>query len=203
MKAVIDTEKCAELGITPDVALYLASLYFEHCITRDTFNEVCKKGFIVYDEFRAGFPVNGRITQTGVDVVESLFLNSEIVQVVKEDGREQDRFMVLADKLRELYPQGRKQGTNLQWRDSTVMICKRLKALVKKYGVSFTDEEAVAATRRYVDSFHGDYRFMQVLRYFLWKDDRIKGEEVSQFLSYLQNEDDGQDNNSDWNTVLR
>lgn len=202
MKVVIDTDKCAELGLTPDVALYLASLYFNHCITRDTFNEICKKGYITYDGFAAGFPVNGKITQEGVDVVESLFLNSEIVQVVKFGDEEQDRFMVLADKLREIYPQGKKQGTNLQWRDSTVMISKRLKSLIKKYGVSFTDEEAVAATRRYVDSFHGDYRFMQVLRYFLWKDDKINGEEVSQFLSYLQN-DDGQDNNSDWNTVLR
>lgn len=203
MKVIVDTDKCAELGLTPDVALYLTSLYFNCCITKDTFNEVCKKGFIEYDEFKAGFPVNGRITQTGVDVVESLFLNSEIVQVVKCGDEEQDRFMVLADKLREIYPQGKKQGTNLQWRDSTVMICKRLKALIKKYGVSFTDEEAVEATKRYVDSFHGDYRFMQVLRYFLWKDDKINGEEVSQFLSYLQNNDDGQSNNSDWNTVLR
>lgn len=202
MKVVIDTDKCAELGLRPDVALYLASLYFNHCITRDTFNEICKKGYITYDGFAAGFPINGKITQEGVDVVESLFLNSEIVQVVKFGDKEQDRFMVLADKLREIYPQGKKQGTNLQWRDSTVMISKRLKSLIKKYGVSFTDEEAVAATRRYVDSFHGDYRFMQVLRYFLWKDDKINGEEVSQFLSYLQN-DDGQDNNSDWNTVLR
>lgn len=203
MKVVIDTDKCAELGLTPDVALYLASLYFDRCITRDTFNEVCKKGFIVYDGFVAGFPVNGKITQDGVDVAESLFLNSEIVQVVKCGDTEQDRFMVLADKLREIYPQGKKQGTNLQWRDSTVMISKRLKSLIKKYGVSFTDEEAVAATKRYVDSFHGDYRFMQVLRYFLWKDDKINGEEVSQFLSYLQNNDEGQDNNPDWNTTLR
>ena len=203
MKVIIDTDKCAELGLTPDVALYLASLYFDHSITRDTFNEVCKKGFIIYDEFKAGFPVNGRITQDGVDVAETLFLNSEIVQVVKEDGKEQDRFMLLADKLREIYPQGKKQGTNLQWRDSTVMISKRLKSLIKKYDVSFTDEEAVSATKRYVDSFHGDYRFMQVLRYFLWKDDKINGEEVSQFLSYLENNDEGQDNNSDWNTVLR
>lgn len=202
MKVVIDTEKCAELGLTPDVALYLASIYFERCITRDTFEEICKKGFIVYDEFRGGFPVNGRITQDGVDVVESLFLNSEIVQVVEDSEGKHDRFMLLADKLRELYPKGKKAGTNLQWRDSNVMICKRLKALVKKYGVSFTDEEAVEATRRYIDSFRGDYRFMQVLRYFLWKDDRISGEENSQFLSYLQNEED-QDNSSDWNTVLR
>lgn len=202
MKVIIDTDKCSELGLTPDVALYLASLYFNCCITRDTFNEICKKGYITYDEFSAGFPVNGSITQDGVDIVESLFLNSEIVQVVKSDGKEHDRFMILADRLREIYPQGKKPGTNLQWRDSTVMICKRLKALIKKYNVSFTDDEAVTATKRYVESFHGDYRFMQTLRYFLWKDNRINGEETSQFLSYLQNDDDG-DNNFDWNTILR
>lgn len=200
MKVIIDTDKCAELGLTPDVALYLASLYFEHTITKETFNEVCKKGYITYESFVAGFPVNGKITQDGVDVIESLFLNSEIVEVSKDSGG--DRFMVLADKLRELFPQGRKQGTNLQWKDSTVMISKRLKTLIKKYGVSFTDEEAVEATKRYVESYRGDYRFMQVLRYFLWKDDKITGEETSQFLSYLQNK--GSDTaESDWTTRLR
>lgn len=199
MKVIIDTDKCAELGLTPDVALYLASLYFDHTITKETFNEVCKKGFITYESFVAGFPVNGKITQDGVDVVESLFLNSEIVEVSKDSG--QDRFMVLADKLRELFPQGRKPGTNLQWKDSTVMICKRLKTLVKNYSVSFTDEEAVAATKRYVESFRGDYRFMQVLRYFLWKNDRVNGEETSQFLSYLQNK--GESTESDWTSILR
>lgn len=202
MRFIIDTDKLEELGITPDVAFYLASLYFGHCITRETLETVCSKGFILYDEVNRGFPVNGRITQEGIDVAESLFLNSEFTQTVNVGGEEHDRFMVLADKLRELYPKGKKAGTNLQWRDSTVMICKRLKALVKKYEVSFTDREAIDATRRYIDSFHGDYRFMQVLRYFLWKDDRVSGEETSQFLSYLQN-DDGQDNNEDWNTVLR
>lgn len=202
MKVVIDTEKCKELGITPDVAFYLASLYFDSCITRGTFDNVCTKGFIEYDSFERGYPVNGRITQDGVDVIESLFLNSEITQLVKDSNNvEHDRFMVLADKLRSLFPEGRKEGTNLQWRDSTVMICKRLKSLVKKYGVPFTDEEAVDATKRYVESFRGDTRYMQILRYFLWKNDTRNGEETSQFLAYLQNKES--DSNTDWTTTLR
>lgn len=203
MKVVIDEAKCHEMGLTLDVALYLASLYFELPITRNTFERICTDGFITYTSFTGGYPVNGEITQKGIEVVETLFLNSEITETVNQENRIQDRFMVLADKLREEFPKGKKAGTNLQWRDSTVMICKRLKALVKKFDISFTDEEAVDATRRYVESYHGDYRFMQVLKYFLWKNDKINGEETSQFLSYLQNTDGDQDNNPDWNTALR
>lgn len=202
MKVTIDTDKCAELGISLDVAFYTTSLYFGRCISKETFTEACKKGFIIFDGYKDGYPINGRITQDGIDAMESIFLNSEITDTVKDDGIIKDRFMVLADKLRELYPKGKKAGTNLQWRDSTVMICKRLKTLIKKYEVEFTDEEAVEATKRYIDSFHGDYRFMQTLRYFLWKDDKVNSNETSQFLSYLQNEEDG-DNNPDWNTILR
>lgn len=200
MKFVIDTDKLAELNITPDVAFYIASLYFSSPITRDTFNTVCSKGFIEYKEFSRGFPVEGKLTQEGIDTVESLFLNSEIVEIVNDNGESKDRFIVLADKLRELFPKGRKPGTNLQWRDSTAIISKRLKAIIKKYEISFTDEEAIEATRRYIASFNGNYQYMQVLRYFLWKEDRINGES-SQFLSYIQNEDSDIDDN--WTSILR
>ena len=201
MKA-IDVDKCNELGITPDEALCLASFYYDNQISEATFHSLGLKGFLVYDGFKEGFPINGKITQNGIDIIESLFLNSEITETVVINNDEHDRFTVLADKLRELYPKGKKPGTNLQWRDSTIMICKRLKALIKKYEVKFTDEEAIEATKRYINSFHGNYQFMQTLRYFLWKDDKLTGNETSQFLAYLQNEDDG-DNNPDWNTTLR
>lgn len=202
MKIVIDTDKCAELDISPDVAFYITSMYFDLPFERETFELARLKGFVSFTGFSSGYPLNSKITQEGANTVETLFLNSEINEKVQCDGKEKDRFMVLADKLRELYPQGKKPGTNLQWRDSTVMICRRLKSLMKKYDVEFTDEEAISATKRYIDSFHGDYRFMQVLRYFLWKDDKTSGEETSQFLSYIQNVSDDNNSREDWEATL-
>lgn len=200
MKLVLDKDKCEELGISIEEALSLSSYYNNTPISETTLHMLGMKGYLIYDGFENGFPTNASITQEGIDILESLFLNSEITESVKVEDTEIDRFMILADKLRELYPKGKKPGTNLQWRDSTVMICKRLKALIKKYEVEFTDEDAVEATKRYIDSFNGNYQFMQTLKYFLWKDDNIKGE-TSQFLSYLQNTDEDT-YSQDWNTTL-
>lgn len=99
------------------------------------------------------------------------------------------RFMALADKLRELFPEGRKDGTTYPWRDNTVTIAKKLKTLCDKFQCKFTDEEAIAATKRYVDSFHRNYRYMQLLKYFILKRDNEKMEESSQLLNFIQNQE--------------
>lgn len=95
----------------------------------------------------------------------------------------------LANKLRALYPTGRKEGTAYMWRDSTKTIAKKLLTLKAKYNTTFTDEQAIEATKRYVETFNGNYAYMQLLKYFILKKDLIKGEETSQLLSYIENED--------------
>lgn len=99
------------------------------------------------------------------------------------------RFIALADKLRELFPEGKKDGTIYPWRDNTITIAKKLKTLCDKFQCKFTDEEAVAATKRYVDSFNGNYRYMQLLKYFILKRDNEKMEESSQLLNFIQNQE--------------
>ena len=76
--------------------------------------------------------------------------------------------------------------------------------LVAKYNVEFTDEEAVDATKRYIASFNGNYRYMQILKYFISKQKPVEGasaEQNSQFLSFLQNEE-GTTENQDWTANL-
>ena len=90
------------------------------------------------------------------------------------------------------------------WRDSVPLITKRLKAFIKKYGDNYTDKEIIEATKKYVESFNGDYRYMQLLKYFILKrvntqDGEI--EDTSQLLSYLSNT--GEDLTDDWNTSLK
>ena len=203
MKIVIDTDKCKELGITLDEAFYLLALYSKNPIRLETFQQITSHGFMEYEMLRNGFPALCTISREGIEVAESLLLDSEYTEQREDsEGKIRDRFDILADKLRELFPKGRKEGTNLQWRDSTAIISKRLKTIVKKYGVTFTDEEAIDATKRYIESFNGDYRFMQVLMYFIFKNEVVNGvrEERSQFMSYLQNKEDMV--NNDWSHEL-
>lgn len=203
MKIIIDIDKCKELGITLDEAFYLLALYSKNPIRLETFQQITSHGLMEYQMLRNGFPALCSISEKGIEVAESLLLNSEFNEKsIDSNGKSEDRFNILADKLRALFPKGRKEGTNLQWRDSTAIISKRLKIIVKKYGITFTDEEAIDATKRYIESFNGDYRFMQVLMYFIFKNEIVNGvkEERSQFMSYLQNKEDVI--NNDWSHEL-
>lgn len=204
MKYIIDTDKLEKYGLDIDEALYLASLYFKSEINNDTFNKLNSKGLLFVNSFKDGKPADIDITIDGTQLIEALFVDSEVKETIKVENKEEDRYIILANKLRELYPAGRKPGTNLQWRDSSIFISARLKTLVKKYKVSFTDEEVIDATERYIKSFNGDYRYMQVLKYFIMKTGTEDGVNVcnSQLMSYIENK--GQDNqNKDWTVEMR
>lgn len=108
------------------------------------------------------------------------------VQKVVSNRNLKKRFEELAPKLMEIYPLGTKPGTSLKWRGNVATITEKL---LKVYALSeFTDEEAIAATKNYVNSFNGDYTTMRVLMYFICKN-LMKGGEVERtrdFLSYIE-----------------
>lgn len=112
-------------------------------------------------------------------------------------------FTELADKMRALFPEGRKPGTTYYWKDSTPLVARKLSTLVTKFNISFTEEEALNATRRYVESFNGDYKFMQLLKYFILKTDKNTGEIKSEFMSLLQNPEEQETLNDNWLNEMR
>ena len=200
MKLCFEVKECEKLKVPVDTALYIASLYLGKLISSNTFQDVCARGLIEFDGFDLKRePINARLTQTGVDLIESIFLNSEF----HLPNSEEDRFDKLAKKMQEVFPEGRKPGTKLMWRDSQPIIAKRLKAIVKKYKAVFTDEQAIEATKKYVESFNGDYQFMQVLKYFISKRNLTTGDETSQFLSYIENGGHEDVNNESWMDSVR
>lgn len=200
MKLCFDAKECEKEKVPVDTALYIASLYLGKLITNSTFQDVCSRGLIEFDGFDLKRqPINARLTPSGVELIESIFLNSEFAV----PDSDEDRYDKLAKKMQELFPEGKKPGTKLMWRDSQAIIAKKLKAVVKKYGAKFTDEQALEATKKYVESFNGDYQFMQVLKYFISKRNQITGEETSQFLSYLENAGQEDANNDSWRDSVR
>lgn len=139
------------------------------------------------------------LTDEGNDLLSTILIESE-----PDIQKEGDRFDKLADKLRELYPNGKKDNV-YHWRDSTKVIAKRLRLFAKKYGSDFTDEQAIEATKRYVESFNGNYKYMQLLKYFIMKNTNDGGQiaEVSQLLSYMENADEDVQYNVDWEVQMR
>lgn len=179
MTLTIDKDILSHQELTPSAAFYLLSQYAGSPITSQTVKDCYANGYI----FHGKTDNTPYLTDKGKDKVESLLLDGN------RPKEEIDRFTALANRLRELYPRGRKPGTAYMWRDSASVIAKRLKAVEKKFDCHFTDEQAITATRRYIDSFNGDLSYMQLLKYFIFKQ-TSDGETTSQLLSYIENEGD-------------
>lgn len=137
-----------------------------------------------------------RITQKGSEI-----LNNCIVDSIDYEKSKEDRLVALAEKMRELYPAGRKEGTNYMWKGTTAEIVRKLKTLETKYKFKFTDEQALNATKKYVQSFNGNYRYMQLLKYFILKaasDSDGNVEVKSEFMSLIENEGQLDSQRDDW-----
>lgn len=129
------------------------------------------------------------------------FISNVIVESDKKVQNFKLDYLDLASKLREIFPEGKKNGTCYMWRDSNTIIAKKLKTLVSKFDYKFTEEQAINAAKEYVKSFNGNYTYMQLLKYFILKQDPITKEYRSDFMSYIENADQKSINN-DWNTEL-
>lgn len=137
------------------------------------------------------------ISSTTKDLITSITIDSD-VKVLSKDKE----FKELADKLKELFPKGKKAGTTYMWRDSTAVIARKLKTLVVKYDYQFTEEQAIKATKAYVESFNGDYTYMQLLKYFILKS-LPDGEIKSDFMSYIDNEGQEDELSDNWLNEMR
>lgn len=131
------------------------------------------------------------------DLITSVTIDSDVTVISKDK-----EFKELAEKLKEIFPKGKKAGTTYMWRDSTAVIARKLKTLVVKYDYEFTEEQALKATKAYVESFNGDYTYMQLLKYFILKT-MPDGEIRSDFMSYIENEGHEEDLNDNWLNEMR
>lgn len=121
-----------------------------------------------------------------------------------------DRVTALAEVLMGLFPSGKKEGTNVYWKGNKKDTILKLQKFFKLYGNSYTDEQIIEATRRYVESFNGNYSYMRVLKYFILKseiklNEDGKGivEQVSDLASYIENEGQDSTTNNNWEVELK
>lgn len=187
MKITIDSDICKRNNIFIDNILLLISIYFDCTITNDTLLDLKAEEYVREDE--SG---NTIITPKGVELVETILTDSEYKKSI-------DRFETLAVSLRNLFPEGKKAGTSYMWRDSLNCIIKRLKLFMKKFEVTCSNEVIIKATEKYVEGFNktGDYTYMQLLKYFIFKDDS------SQLLAYIENLDAEDTEDKEWVNTLK
>lgn len=182
MKYSID-EKTAlkhHLNINETLALMLLK---QGCNIPLLIDRMLKRELIVQDMFG-----NYIITEHWDDELQKVLLESD-----KDIPKDTD-LNYLVGQLRELFPKGIKTGS-AAWRGNVREIKLRLQKFFKIYENTYSDEAIIDATKKYVESFNGNYTYMRILKYFILKDEVKIDEEgnryieqVSELANFLENE---------------
>lgn len=180
--------------------------------------ELIKKGYITADRDDLFQQVGWRLTNKGTEVIDSVIVDSDKKQ------EPNDRLIQLATRLKEIFPKGKKDGTNYYWADGVALIVRRLKLFFKKYDASlndifneeahimtvkdynkFIDDRIVQAATKYVQGFNGNYQYMRLLKYFIFKEKVGAAGEVegdSELISYIENAGQEENLRNDWTSTI-
>ena len=130
----------------------------------------------------------------------------ELIRVQTND------FVGLAEKMRELWPAGEKEG-KWPWRDSVDNIAKRLEFIWRDRfpGKQMDIEECLSVARKYLARFQDNTKYMKVLKYFIFKrkDDmvdkktgRIRYNYESLFADMLEGKKFQDELQSEWEDII-
>lgn len=194
--AKLTDKACKKHGLLLSEGLALLAI---STTTDETYRSLVSKGLIT--------KANGTMqalnrkysaTDAGIVLADELLADSEEDIVVREDEIKE-----LAEKLREIYPEGKMPGTSYYYRCNRADIVRKLKSFFRRYG-DYTPEQIMEATQRYVASFNGNYTYLRLLKYFIWKDENKDGEtlQVSQLADWIENKGQVNNTNADWTTNL-
>lgn len=196
MTISISEDVCKKNGLNPDEILAILLVKTGTDISQ-LFNSLLERHILVKDVF-GGYLV----TQRWDDVASTILLDSD------KDKQSPERLEKLASKLMEIFPKEKKAGTCHYFRGNKKDNILRLKKFFKLYG-HYSDEQILDAARRYVSSFNGNYAYMRILKYFIWKD-AVKQDsegngyvdETSDLANWIENAGQVDSTNSDWTTNL-
>lgn len=196
---ILNSKAASQNGITIDEALLMLSIHNKVDLEKAQ-QSLIQKGLITADRNDLFQQIGWRLTNKGAEVLDLIIADSDKHQEPK------DRLVFLATKLKEIFPKGKKDGTNLYWTEGVALIVRRLKLFFKKYGSDYDDEAIIQAAKDYVRSFNGNYQYMKTLRYFIFKEKIGASKEVegeSDLINCIENADQESSMNNDWISELR
>lgn len=174
MKITIDEETLDKHKLTKAQLFLLFSLI--HPVSKKDLIELENQGLISKDLFSNKY----EIVNQGILKVNKIILDSD-----KASGKINGDIVKLVKDLQELYPKGKKEGTNNYWRGNVPEIKERLLVFFKKFG-DFPHDTVIQATQKYIDSFQDNTKLMKTLKYFISKK-RIDGNTEYDLLTYIEN----------------
>ena len=185
-------------GITIDEALLMLVIHNKADLERAE-KALIQKGLITAERDGLFQQVGWRLTNKGTEVLDSVIMDSD------KEQEPQDRLIQLATRLKEIFPKGKKDGTNYYWTEGVALIVRRLKLFFRKYGNKFTDEQIIQAAEKYVQGFNGNYQYMRLLKYFIFKEKVGANGEVegdSELINYIENAGQEENLRDDWTSSL-
>ena len=197
MKIEVSDEICKKYNLSITEALVLIGLKYS---SQEVFQKLNKERFLldlgssIFEE-----ETKYKLSRKANEVLSCILAESTDVVAKRTTNIEE-----LADKLRNIYPSGKIYNTNYYYRCNRQDIINKLKTFFKMYGTKYTDEQIINATQKYIKSFNGNYAYLKLLKYFIWKDERLKGESVQSLLAdFIENESSEDITNDDWTVELK
>ena len=184
----IDKSMLREYGVSVTSYLFMMILmYYPGTKININLTQILEYGFIMEND------VGYCLTEEGLAFIEDMTVQE--VETIKLPTKA-ERFE-LVDKLRELFPEGKKSGTSKYWRSNRGDVNEKLKKFFEKYGVHENDK-IIEATQKYIQSFGDNKQLMRTLEYFILKDGS------SDLATILENVDSvkSDDNNDMWTSLL-
>ena len=182
----IDKSILREYGVSVTSYLFMMILiYYPGTKININLTQILEYGFIMEND------VGYFLTEDGLSFINEV----ECISVDKKVSNKD--IELLAEKMRLLFPEGKKPGTTKYWRDNKANVINKLKTFFKKCG-EHDYNLILTATQKYVESYGENKQLMRVLPYFIMKDDS------SDLLTYMENIDSiGNDLNDDsWTSQL-
>lgn len=199
MKITIDDKACLKHKLSVEETLIALAVKYGKNL-KETYENLLNREVLAKDD------ENTYITQHWNDVLDEILVDSSGAI----DNEE--RLKNLANRMKEVYPKGKMPGTPYYYQCNTREIMLKLKKFFKIYG-NYADDDIVDATKRFVASFNGNYKFLPLIKYFIFKDKLVMDEEGQQHVSpesplatFLENKDNN-DNlvaaSDDWLSTVR
>lgn len=197
MKIEVSDEICKKYNLSITEALVLIGLKYS---SQEVFQKLNKERFLL----DLGSSIFNEETKYKLSRKANEALSCILAESTDAVAKRTTNIEELADKLRDIYPNGKIFNTNYYYRCNRQDIINKLKTFFKIYGTKYTDEQIINATQKYVNSFNGNYAYLKLLKYFIWKDERLKGESVQSLLAdFIENESAEDTTNTDWTVELK
>lgn len=184
MKLVIDDKQCLKHKLSPQEVLIAIAIRYSKDSIKSTIDNMLNREIIVSHEGKLS------TTQHWDEEIDTILVDS--AGAIDDE----DRLNALADKMKQCFPEGKMPGTPYYYRCNKREIVLKLKKFFSQYG-NYKDEDMVDATKRFVASFSGNYRYLPLIKYFIMKNKTVADEdgsnhivECSPLADYLENKED-------------